>query len=126
LPGLTSCNGKSVDAQSERQHCGACNTFCPYVCHAGSCLDTDCAAPEVECHGGCHDPSTFDTDPMNCGNCGHECSANQACVSGVCRAFLVAPGCAQCPCAACGSKHTCCPAPYGGSGAVCVLGAACP
>lgn len=47
--------------------------------------DGGCKAPTVQCGASC---VLFDSDPKNCGMCGHACSSN-ACSGGHCSAYFV-------------------------------------
>lgn len=45
---------------------------------------TPCPPSMTACSTGCVDPTTFASDPDNCGGCGINCGANHTCVAGVC------------------------------------------
>jgi hypothetical protein len=72
------CAGKACGADDG---CGSpCQTgSCPsaQTCISGSCM---CTGGLVPCNGHCIDTQT---DPANCGSCGHSCASNQ-CASGLC------------------------------------------
>ncbi len=81
---LLACNGACVDAQTDPDHCGDCNTACDTqngeVCSAGKC----CGAGETNCNGTC--TNTLN-DANNCKTCGTTCSGNTPyCVNGTCTA----------------------------------------
>jgi hypothetical protein len=71
-------------------HCGDCDTQCkdptPLCAPDGNgsfeCVPR-CDPPLVECRGQCVDPATFNSDPDNCGSCGHECPSD-ICQDGKC------------------------------------------
>jgi MYXO-CTERM domain-containing protein len=48
------------------------------VCQAGSCV---CPDTQTDCGDYCAD---LQTDPENCGDCGHTCDPNHSCVAGEC------------------------------------------
>ena len=96
-PGFADCNnnkrfdGCEVNILLNVQHCGGCGQPCPSaphtipVCNNGACTAT-CNSGFANCNGGIADGCEIDlrNDPNNCGQCGHVCSAGQACVSSVC------------------------------------------
>ncbi len=58
---------------------------------------------------------------LHCGTLRHRpCTTGEVCAQGVCRDYFTAP-CTSCPCAACGTAHTCCTTPT----VYCVAGAHC-
>lgn len=71
-------------------HCGDCDTQCkdpnPLCAPDGSgsfkCVPR-CEAPLVECQGQCVDPASYNSDPDNCGSCGHQCPSD-ICQDGMC------------------------------------------
>ena len=92
--GYLDCNGQlqdgcEVDGQTDDQNCGSCGTVCVVgahvstnACTSGSCKVT-CDSGYGDCDG---DPANgcevnVDTDPSNCGTCGHVCSGGP-CVAG--------------------------------------------
>jgi hypothetical protein len=91
---------------------------CQDVCGGGQCLQGCNGFPD-ECDGACTD---VDVDPLNCGDCGDACDADQLCSNGDCRDFFAAP-CDMCPCDDC--PEQCC---FSGflDAAVCLEGGGCP
>lgn len=95
------CSGRCVDLTSDQDNCGACGVGC-YVparnatstCNYGTCV-MDCNEGRADCNNSQSDGCevNIDSDPRNCGACGHVCDAvaGQACVAGRC---VVEP-CAQ-------------------------------
>ena len=84
-------------------------------CAGGVCV-ADCGGLD-RCGDACVD---FDTDPLNCGGCGDNCSRDQICVAGNCRDFGPALGCTMCPCAACtGDTDQCCTHPTRATDLIC-------
>ncbi len=78
-------DGCEVNTQFDSSNCGQCNYDCsnhlpPQTtsanCQSGQCHPLTCAANYGDCDGnnvnGCEDH--LDTDPMNCGSCGHDCN----------------------------------------------------
>ncbi len=117
--GLSLCNGACVDRLTDNGNCGMCTTMCMQgICEAGICVPT-CDAPQTECPDGVC--SNLAEDPLHCGDCGRECTADQVCVGGSCQDFAPA-SCSSCPCPPCGDR-ACCP---NGNGAICVEGTGCP
>ena len=52
------------------------------VCLSGTCsTEAVCVFPFVSCGGICVDPTS---DPDNCGGCGVQCAASEACIFGFC------------------------------------------
>jgi predicted secreted Zn-dependent protease len=43
------------------------------------------------CNGQCVDPSAFQSDPSNCGSCGHACASGDTCSNGVCQSQCTDP-----------------------------------
>jgi hypothetical protein len=57
-------NTRCVDAQNDRENCGACLNRCDYKCQDGKCID--CPAGLGACFGEC---KNFANDNYNCGGC---------------------------------------------------------
>jgi hypothetical protein len=74
----------------------------------------------------CGDTCTdTENDPLNCGDCGDECNADEVCVAGNCDSFYQPEECNQCPCNNCvGDFQQCCEDQLWG--VVCVEGDECP
>ena len=88
------CSGSCVDIRTNTSHCGGCGSACPSndndsfpVCEFGSC-GRRCVEGRADCNGNVEDSCevAIDSDPYNCGACGHVCDAvaGQACVHGRC------------------------------------------
>lgn len=100
VSGQIVCGGKCIDPETDNAYCGASDdcsganigeTCDPgSVCTNGACAPT-CAAGQFECNGACVNPLT---NAAYCGasDCdgtgGEACAVGQACVSGVCVAFV--------------------------------------
>ena len=98
--GLTQCGSECIDAQTDRDHCGASGTctgtsagaVCGSgeICSAGSC-QLSCQSGLVNCGGTCVNPQT---DRAFCGasgtctgaSAGATCGAGQVCNAGACQA----------------------------------------
>ena len=68
------CNGQCVDSANDQLHCGTCGISCAAsgtFCCCGLCTTPSCGIEQ--------------TDPNNCGACGHVCGSGQACVNGNCQ-----------------------------------------
>lgn len=81
------CDGTCVDLDSNRDHCGECDTACDdnEVCDDGECTE-GCSDDEALCDGMCVDT---DTDTDHCGECDSACStdddtATAECDEGAC------------------------------------------
>ncbi|WP_437317615.1 cadherin-like beta sandwich domain-containing protein [Sorangium sp. So ce385] len=96
--GLVACDGRCIDPDTDRDHCGAsgdcagsdAGAICGAgeICTHGAC-EASCAPPLVACGGACVDPSTDETYCGAAGDCagasaGVTCSAGEACVAGAC------------------------------------------
>lgn len=88
------CFGRCVDLTSDNYNCGACGVDCYVpernakgVCNYGACV-MDCNEGRADCNNAWSDGCEVntDSDPQNCGACGHVCDAvaGQACVAGRC------------------------------------------
>jgi hypothetical protein len=73
------------------------------ICSGGTCV---CGAPGYQDCGGC---TNTDSDPNNCGSCGHFCSGG--CVSGQCQCVSVVCGSHDCGCFATCCSNNCCAPP---------------
>lgn len=99
-PGLQRCSiggGRHicVDRLTDPTNCGGCGVICTYddtafsrpICRGGLC-GIACKTGRGDCNGfagdGCE--INLDSDPRNCGACGHACDAEigQPCVKGKC------------------------------------------
>lgn len=83
--GLASCDGRCVDLQSDRMHCGRCHQQCVdgRACISGECRQVTCDALSITCWDNTIDPRT---DRNNCGQCGEVCAPRSACVDCACTA----------------------------------------
>ncbi len=74
------CGANCVDTQTDRGHCGGCNTACPAgnVCVGGSCR---CPGAQLNCGANCVDPQS---NVSHCGACNRACIAGQTCTNGAC------------------------------------------
>lgn len=93
---LTSCGSSCVDIDTDAAHCGACFHACLAAANAAvrcaqHMCSYSCDTGYADCDGvsqnGCETP--VNSDPGNCGSCGHSCMGGQ-CVGGNCRPALVA------------------------------------
>ncbi len=111
------CNGATEDGCEipfSVSNCGSCGRVCQpganatAACTAGACAFA-CVGSRIHCVAGMPaalgDGVACETDPMtdrnNCGGCGRQCAADQACSGGVC----------VCSQALCGTGQTCLPSP---------------
>jgi hypothetical protein len=69
--GPTTCNGQTVNTQTDTQNCGACGHACATgaTCTNGTC---ECPNGQIDCTGKCANTST---DIQNCGKCGTLCQS---------------------------------------------------
>jgi hypothetical protein len=105
--GHTRCGTDCVDLKIDRQHCGACDNFCPdmggLVCAGGQCA---CPSGWVDCSQAPGAPQGIDgycanltDDPRNCGACGVGCAGGARCANGRCQGAggaQCAPGLTDC------------------------------
>lgn len=91
LPPKVWCGTACVDPQNNLQHCGACNSACPYkqppagmaqVCQNGECGNFQCSLNRADCNNDITDGCevTLTTDLNNCGQCGTRCAPGQRCM----------------------------------------------
>lgn len=78
-------DGCEIDTSSNAAHCGSCATACSatFSCVASACACAG-ALPNA-CAGAC---KNFQTDPNNCGACGHDCLGG-GCSAGACQPVLI-------------------------------------
>jgi hypothetical protein len=114
--GLMCCEGTCFDTTQDPQHCGGCSP-----CDMDQlCCDSGCVARDVTHCTACDDPcvgntpdccptgcTDTQTDPANCGTCGHPCGDNERCCGGTCTPIDASN------CLACGDRcqagEECCP-----------------
>lgn len=84
-------NGCEVNRNTDPDNCGSCGNVCSLPnattdCEGGTCTLTGCETGYLDCDGdpanGCE--TDIETDPGNCGNCGHVCFGNDMCLNGFC------------------------------------------
>jgi hypothetical protein len=109
--GQACCAGGCVNTSTDPNNCGGCGNACPdgQGCIAGSCQCAPGVTNAKCCNGiACSGTSQacctnecvdLDTDPANCGVCGHICLPRESCAAGSCI-------CASD--AACNAGETCC------------------
>jgi hypothetical protein len=91
--GLTLCDGRCVDLDSDDGNCGRCDGECV---DEDRCVDGACTCPGGECEA-CVDGETdcnpapdrrdcrdLARDEQACGECGNDCGQGEECVSGEC------------------------------------------
>ena len=92
------CRGRCSDLENDPANCGRCGSGClkGLECVAGRCqarscrgqmAGTVCSMQGLEgacCRGSCADPSSWMSDPANCGGCGHSCAPGLACRQKLC------------------------------------------
>ncbi|MFO0609356.1 MAG: hypothetical protein U0324_39695 [Polyangiales bacterium] len=74
----TVCNGRCVDPQTDRLHCGGCDRPCSGTCAAGVCA---CPPGTARCGDVCAYLSYADA---HCGVCGNACPRGERCLGGAC------------------------------------------
>ena len=95
--GFNNCNGSCYNLTNDLNHCGSCGTACASVtngapaCTFGTCGIGSCNPGYLNCNGSASDGCEVNgqTNPFNCGTCGHSCSglpnvAVSACTAGAC------------------------------------------
>lgn len=95
------CSDSCVDLETDKQHCGSCNTVCPgsQLCESGACVaGPTCPAGQGECDGDVSTSCETDlmTTPTHCGACGSVCRAGEVCTGGQCTAGTCLTGTADC------------------------------
>ena len=72
--GTEECDGECVDLDTNREHCGSCDSACDddQVCSDGEC-EEGCPEELSMCDGECVDQ---ESDDDHCGACGDECTTN--------------------------------------------------
>jgi hypothetical protein len=88
-------NGCEVSLRTDTANCGACGNNCNTLlgdnaasayCLQGSCFIQSCAQFYANCDNnfvnGCE--KNVKDDPLNCGQCGRQCTADQDCIAGIC------------------------------------------
>jgi hypothetical protein len=88
-PGTLQCDGGELRCLAPTPAAETCNM-----------LDDDC--------DGAVDEGLLETDPNNCGSCGHHCAAEEQCCGGGCVSKVADDHCGSCM-NACSSIQTCCP-----------------
>ena len=85
---LIDCFGTWVDTDSNKDHCGSCDSSCEYgeYCDGGECVNLSCPDDLLVCSETCVD---ITTDPVNCGNCNQSCNSGEYCSEGTCVEFPI-------------------------------------
>jgi hypothetical protein len=91
------CNARASDGcevhyTDDPQNCGGCGNVCQFNNADATCMNSGCAismchANYADCDTSSSDGCEVDTqtDPFNCGSCGHACSGeNGTCTGGSC------------------------------------------
>ncbi|MBX3199785.1 MAG: hypothetical protein KF894_16740 [Labilithrix sp.] len=105
------CMSQCVNLDNDSNNCGECFNSCPsfppgfpapppqmaYGCENRTCNHLKCAADWLDCNGDLADGCEVNSrrDPMNCGGCGKQCAAGEACINGTCQCD---PGPSGCDC----------------------------
>lgn len=100
--GYSDCDGQVANGcevavasfMTDPAHCGSCTAACSYpqatgVCTGGVCSMGACNDGFHDCNGlaadGCEYPdAALQSDPANCGTCGHACKSGFVCTAGSC------------------------------------------
>jgi hypothetical protein len=122
-PGLTLVDVTCVDTASDPTACGSnlvqCSGNTP-SCENGVCV-ASCSQHPDTCGSACVD---LDWDPLHCGGCDAQnvCAADEVCITGNCRAWMVGVACNACPCdlSCAGEFNTCCMYPGATSLTICI------
>ena len=95
----------SVAVVPVTKYCYRSDTFA--VIETNIVRQRTCSAGLVSCNGLC---VALDSDPNNCGSCGHSCSASQVCTNGRCRDQMAELSgiAAVTSCSACLPNQSCC------------------
>jgi hypothetical protein len=104
------CNGfidEGINLLIDKANCGTCGHVCPagQACDNGHCLmivpNNSCVSAaetcnnvDDDCDSAVDEDFNLNTDPVNCGFCGHICAANQHCANGHCSWNQVQNNCA--------------------------------
>ncbi len=110
-PGFGDCNAASgdgceTDLRTDASNCGLCGTACSFphaapLCSTGTCAMGACDAGFADCNGSALDgcETALSTDALNCGACGHLCTAPNAtsvCIAGACSLLACSAGFGNC------------------------------
>lgn len=85
------CDGTCTDLRHDLSNCGACGSVCSMpnaktLCEYGDCVFERCHPGYGSCDrnllNGCE--THTDSDPKNCGACGHVCGTGESCCGGRC------------------------------------------
>ena len=123
-----------VSATSDPNNCGACGHVCSFpnataMCVNSTCQIGSCNPGFANCNGVASDGCevNLNTDPNNCGTCGHVCPSGGSCLNGTCAG---GPGAicgtnSQCASGICSGGFCCTTACVAGTGGVCGFTGAC-
>ncbi|MBI5534872.1 MAG: DUF11 domain-containing protein [Deltaproteobacteria bacterium] len=113
-PGWSDCDGQKTNGceydsnglLTDPNNCGSCGNKCVYpeataVCNAGTCGLGTCNPGFSNCNGlpadGCeYANSGLQSDPANCGTCGHVCLSGFVCLAGACAVDTCPTGFSDC------------------------------